>query len=266
MKYVLPIADGKNGDVDYLYQKRPVSSWNPLKSGVTSIELSPFSHFRELDVMQPLPTRAIGTDVLLKWDNRDSANNSTKGGQTSFKWTQGFAVDDVANWSKWEFEQSAFFSLGSNKIFDEQVIASNVFIADTPTWNDYDRSTKDYQRPPSFVGVFLGGFNRSRGYSSKEYTGRSAINYALEYRVKPKWQPLQDWPLFNLYQVPWWQWTVFAEAGQVSDEFNLQSLHQDMLFTVGAGVRFEIEQMVVRADFAKGSEQSQFWVMVNQTF
>jgi len=84
--------------------------------------------------------------------------------------------------------------------------------------------------------------------------------------MQPKWQPLTTLPIFNLYHIPWWQWTLFAETGQVSDEFTVESLHQDMKWTLGAGIRFEVEGVVVRTDFAVSEQGGQFWVMVNQPF
>ncbi|MGZ9899397.1 hypothetical protein [Shewanella gaetbuli] len=266
IKYVLPIADGAIGAAASLYKPRNNIEWNPLTSGTTSIKFTPYSQYRELTINPDLPETARGYEVQFEWDNRNAQYDPTDGGKTSLTIKHGFAVDDFKDWTLWEFEQSAFFNLGETHWFNEQVLAANVFIADTPTWNDYDSSTQQYHRPPSFAGVYLGGFERSRGYSSKQFTGRSAVNYSLEYRVKPQWQPLQHWPVFNLYDIPWWQWVVFIEAGKVSDTFSAQALHTDMNFTAGGGVRLEVEDIVVRAELGVGSEESQFWVMVNQPF
>ncbi|OBT08208.1 hypothetical protein A9267_10845 [Shewanella sp. UCD-FRSSP16_17] len=266
IKYVLPIAGGKNGAAASLARKKNAVSWNPLESGVTSISLTPFNKYRELEALDYLPDEARGFELSLNWDNRDSANNSSQGGESNLTITRGSDINDDPNWLMWEFEQSAFLSLGSNAWFEDQVLATNVYIADTPTWNDIDNSTQEFKRPPSFAGVSLGGFDRLRGYDSKQFTGRSAVNYALEYRITPRWQPLQNLPVFNLYNVPWWQWALLLEAGNVSDEFSFDSLHEEMKTAYGASIRFEVESIVIRTDFVTGGDESQFWVMVNQPF
>jgi len=265
-KYILPFATGANGAKQALLDRRDDISWNPLVSGVSSIKITPYTQHRKLAVNDQLADKARGVELKFEWDNRDAQNDSKEGGKTSVKIKHGLAIDDDPHWTLWEFEQSLFYNLGGNSWFDEQVVAANVFVADTPTWNDYENATQDYRRPPSFAGVYLGGYDRSRGYSSKSFTGRSAVNYALEYRIKPQWQPLQNWPIFNLYHIPWWQWVMFAEVGKVANEFDAQALHTDMHHTFGVGVRFEVENIVVRTELAFGSEDSEFWVMVNQPF
>mgnify|MGYP005999090551 CR=1 FL=1 len=72
--------------------------------------------------------------------------------------------------------------------------------------------------------------------------------------------------MFNLYNVPWWQWALLLEAGNVSDEFSFDSLHEEMKTAYGASIRFEVESIVIRTDFVTGGDESQFWVMVNQPF
>ncbi|WP_144211273.1 BamA/TamA family outer membrane protein [Shewanella donghaensis] len=265
MEYVLPIARGKHGAVSALGKSRDDISWNPFESGVSSISLTPFNKYRELETLDYLADEARGVELAFNWDNRDTKQNSSEGGQTNLTITKGFSVDDDPSWLMWEFEQSAFVSFDANSWFEQQVLAFNMYLADTPSWNDYD-SHEHVKRPPSFAGVSLGGFDRLRGYSSQQFTGRSAVNYAVEYRVMPQWQPLQALPVFNLYNIPWWQWALFIEAGNVTNEFELSALHEDMKTNYGVGMRFEVEGIVVRTDFVTGGEESQFWVMVNQPF
>ncbi|WP_394204367.1 hypothetical protein [Shewanella waksmanii] len=264
MKYVLPWGRGAHGAVASLMPQTQALSWNPLESGVTSIQITPFSETQELQSYEYLPSQSRGVKLKLDWDNRDNGKNSTRGGRTSLTFTRDFGADDRQSWTTWEFEQSAFFALGENDWFNNQIIALDFYIADTPTWNE--QSDGEFHRPPSFSGITLGGFNYLRGYSGGRFFGRSALLYRGEYRMLPKWQPLQTLPVFNLYDIPWWQWTVFAEAGQVADDFSMDELHKDMKWTLGAGVRFEVESVVVRTELAVGEEGNQFWVMVNQPF
>lgn len=263
-KYVLPWGRGSAGAARSLARSKESISWNPLNSGVTSVKVSPFVQTRELQGYEHLPEKAQGVALELDWDNRDNGKNSTQGGQTSLKVSRDFGSDERNSWTTWEFEQSAFFAIGGNDWFAQQVMAFNFYLADTPTWNA--QSGDNYHRPPSFAGVSLGGFDHLRGYASKRFTGRSAVMYSAEYRMQPRWQPLQQWPVFNLYDIPWWQWVVFAEAGQVANEFDAAALHDDLKWSAGIGARFEVESVVVRAELAYSNEDSQFWVMVNQPF
>ncbi|WP_394130325.1 BamA/TamA family outer membrane protein [Shewanella maritima] len=266
-EYVLPIGAGRNGALFSMFERDKEVSWNPLKSGVSSITFTPFYETRELAYFPEVPDTAKGMQVKFEWDNRNNTYSPTQGGRSQFIVKHGVDVDDEAHWTTWEFEQSFFFDLSDNDWFKEQVIATNFYLADTPTWNHYDNSTGKYRRPQDFSGISLGGFDRQRGYNTQEYTGRTALNYSLEYRVKPHWQPLPNWPLFKLYDIPWWQWVAFAEVGNITDEFSFSQLHSDMLYTVGAGVRLEVEDLVIRADYAFNQDgDSHFWVMVNQPF
>jgi hypothetical protein len=62
------------------------------------------------------------------------------------------------------------------------------------------------------------------------------------------------------------QWSAFAETGQVSDSFDLSALHDDLKWTAGLGLRFNVEGVLVRIDFAKSENGGQTWFMVNQPF
>ncbi len=273
IKYVLPWGKGAKGAARSLMPSLITDplSWDPRESGVTSLQLTPFIQTQELLGYDDLPTRTQGLKFKFEWDNRDNGKNSTRGGRTSLTVSRDFGARDGGadareSWTMWEFEQSAFLSLGENDWFGQQIVALNFYLADTPTWNDYDSISHAYHRPPSFAGVSLGGFDHLRGYSSKQFFGRSALLYSAEYRVQPRWQPLQSLPVFNLYDVPWWQWVIFAEAGQVTDDFSASELHDDMKWTLGLGARFEVENVIVRAEFAYAEESTQFWIMVNQPF
>lgn len=264
--YVLPMGHGAQGAVNSLRPVKDNIHWNPLASGVTSLRITPFSKRQELDIPAKLPDEARGVSLRLNWDNRDNARNSTVGGETTLTVNRDFGSNTRSSWTTWEFEQSYFHDLGASHWFQEQVLALDFYLADTPTWDNDGEEISQYHRPPAFAGVTLGGFDRLRGFSGKRFAGRSAVDYAVEYRMKPQWQPLQNWPVFRWYTVPWWQWVVFAEAGKVSNEFAFDELHSDMKYTYGGAIRFEIENLVVRTELAFGGDESQIWVMVNQPF
>lgn len=265
-KYIVPIAAGKHGAVATLAGKQAIKSMvNPVLSGVTSITLEPFYEARDLGEYNYLQRaqRATGLNIGIRWDNRDSANATLAGNVIAFDFTHGAKTDHLPQWSMWQMQYAHFVQLPKVSELNNHVLAFSAQLSDTPSWNE--KTDDIYHRPPEFAGVTLGGFRNLRGYSSQRFHGRSAVVYAAEYRVQPSWQPLEN--IFEgYYNVPWWQWVLFAEAGRVADDFSLSTLHSEMKFSLGVGARFEVEGIVVRTELAKGEEGSQFWVMVNQPF
>jgi outer membrane protein assembly factor BamA len=198
--------------------------------------------------------------LVLDWDNRDSVRNPSKGSHTALTTTVGAqSWQSEELWTKVEFQNSQYFALGPlGELFDQQVLAFDFYTADTPNWNN--------ERPPEQEQVSLGGLYRLRGYTSGRFHGRSAVHYSAEYRVIPEWQPLDEIPLLNYYDLPWWQWVFFAEAGRVADQYDLKTLHKDMKWNLGGAVRFQVEGIVVRAEYAQGADEGTFRVMINQPF
>ncbi len=275
-QYILPIGDGKDGALAAMAKKsRGYESsrtyWNPLTTGITSLELQPYYKSQRLDEFQPEneADESAGIRLTLEYDNRNSSHLPTRGSRTSFTYTYDWGSEDRPDWSTVEFEFSKFFSLGSNDLMDQQVLALNAWVADTPTWNDTVTVNGEdvFRRPPSFAGINLGGWDKLRGYGSDRFYGRSAVSYSIEYRMMPKWQPLEDMPIIGpLYDIPWWQWTLFMDAGRVADDFDVQELHQDMKTSFGGGIRFRVEGVTVRTEIASGDEETFFRVFVNQPF
>lgn len=262
-KYVLPWGLGANGAARSLVQQRGDIEFNPLTSGVTSFNITPFQQKRDVTGYDNLPNVSQGLELQLNWDNRDSIGDTEAGSQTRFTVRRDFGSDDRNSWTTWELEQSAFVPFDENYLFKEQVLAFNYYLADTPTWDSGGPGVADKHRPPSFAGIKLGGFNRLRGYSSGQFYSRSAVAYSAEYRVKPHWQPLHNLPF---YDFPWWQWSAFVETGQVADSFDIAKLHEDLKWTAGLGLRFNVEGVLVRIDYAKSESDAQMWFMVNQPF
>ncbi|EGA65851.1 BamA/TamA family outer membrane protein [Vibrio brasiliensis] len=259
-KYLLPWGNVKDYGLMGAFQPiRDVAFASPVESGVSSVIMTPFYSSRELDIYNKTE-QATGLELTLDWDNRDSVRNPTKGSHTSLEVTLGadsWQSEDI--WTKWEFQNSQYYALGPlGELFDQQVLAFDFYTADTPSWNS--------AKPPEQDQVRLGGLYRLRGYTSGRYHGRSAIHYSAEYRVLPDWQPLDDIPVINYYDLPWWQWVLFTEVGRVADEYDAKTLHSDMKWNVGGAVRFQVEGIVVRAEVAKGADEGTFRVMINQPF
>lgn len=266
-KYLLPWGNVREHGLLGAFQPvRDVSFASPVDSGVSSIIFTPFYSSRELDINNDKKEEATGFSLTFDWDNRDSVRNTTRGSHTSFDLTTGAeSLQSEDLWLKWEFQNSQYYSLGPlGDWFDQQVLAFDFYTADTPTWNKCDGLM--CARPPEQEQVRLGGLYRLRGYTAGRYHGRSAIHYSAEYRVLPDWQPLDDIPLINYYDLPWWQWVAFVEVGRVADDYDLKTLHEDMKWNVGGAVRFQVEGIVVRAEMAKGADEGTFRVMINQPF
>ncbi|MDR9825432.1 BamA/TamA family outer membrane protein [Vibrio sp. FNV 38] len=269
-RYFLPwggIAD--KGLMGAFLPERDVHTASPLESGISSIYFTPFYSSRELSIDNN-KEEAKGFEVTLDWDNRDSTRRTTKGSHSALSVTVGadnWSSDDL--WVKTEFENSQYYPLGElGDWFDQQVIALNFYTADTPTWKDClpGQSNGQCGRPPEHEQIKLGGLYRLRSYGGGRYHGRSAIHYSAEYRVIPEWQPLGDIPVINYYDLPWWQWVLFAEVGRVADDYNVKDLHTDMKWSVGGAIRFQVEGIVVRTEIAQAEDDRTFRIMINQPF
>tara|TARA_Y100001956_G_C4125662_1_gene189917 strand:- start:743 stop:1921 length:1179 start_codon:yes stop_codon:yes gene_type:complete len=259
-KYLLPWGSIEQyGLLGAFKPNREVDFALPLYSGVSSLLFTPFYSSRDLDVGIDVE-KSSGLRISLDWDNRDNSRNPTRGSHTALDITIGsdsWQSGDV--WTKWELQNSHYYALGPwGDMFDQQVIAFDFFTADTPSWNE--------ALPPEQDQVRLGGLYRLRSYTGGRFHGRSAVHYAAEYRVIPDWQPLDDIPVINYYDLPWWQWVVFAEVGRVAEEYDVRTLHSDMKWTLGGAVRFQVEGIVVRTEIATGGDESLFRVMINQPF
>ncbi|MBD1576315.1 MULTISPECIES: BamA/TamA family outer membrane protein [Vibrio] len=266
-RYILPIGLGAElGGAAGFAPTRDVTSANPLKSGVSTLWIRPFYKTRDLDDYEDYESNSTwGVEIKADWDNRDDIRNTTTGSRTQLGLTYAPDLGNDNPWTTWEFQNSQFWDLGSlGKLFNKQVLAFDFYTAGTPSWDN--GSAGNEHRPPEYAGVRLGGIFRQRAFSGGRFTGRAAINYSLEYRVMPDWQPLQNWPIFDLYNVPWWQWVVFTDIGRVADDYDISTLHKDMQTSVGGAIRFQVEGVVVRTEMAWGDEESIFRVMINQPF
>nr|WP_240478387.1 BamA/TamA family outer membrane protein [Photobacterium aquae] len=279
MRYVLPIGAGASRGVSAAFVPgRKLTGHVPWQSGVSTIELRPFYQSREfanLPMGEIAPagfseaSSVWGLETRFDWDNRNNTRNPTDGSRSQFSVSVDPGGSDRPSWWKWELNQSWFWNAGPlGEVFDQQVIAFNVYTGDTPSWNQTDtvNGHEVFRRPPAYAGMRLGGLYRLRSFASGRYADRSALSYSLEYRILPDWQPLKEWPVFEWYDVPWWQWVAFADVGRVAGEYDLAELHRDMKWSAGGAIRFQVEGVVVRTEMAWGSEDSIFRVMINQPF
>lgn len=275
-KYILPWARGAGGAINSLRGPRQISdlksidSWDPMISGTSSIELAAKWQRRDLGKYNALQStnELIVYSVDVEYDNRNSIHIPSDGGTINFKSNHDFGSETRPSWNTLELEGAFFFDIGNTSWFQQQTIGLSAWTGDTPSWND--RTTIQgktvMNRPPDYAGITLGGWDHLRGFYNGRFFNRSAVAYSAEYRIVPAWQPLQELPLINTYNIPWWQWVLFIDAGNMSDNYDLRELHEDFTYSAGASLRLSVEGVVIRMDYSKSVEESQFRVMVNQPF
>jgi len=105
-----------------------------------------------------------------------------------------------------------------------------------PTW-ETDAEGNVTRRPPHYEGVTLGGLDRMRGFESNRFHDKAGVGYGAEHRVIPEWQPIPEIGILDWARIQYWQWALFAEAGQVGPSWDLADLHGDPRFDVGISLR-----------------------------
>lgn len=280
-KYLLPIGHGRElppHDFNLSYGMLDPDSaaggagWNPLESGRTILELRPFyrdQNFENADTGAALENQTGGVRITLEYDNTDWYNNPSKGTNQQLTWARDWGVtDDFPSWTAIQARHSQYWDLGETGRAQQRVLAFNLWASHSPTWNDREtiNGTEVFSRPPLFEGSTLGGLYRQRGYPSNRFWDRSAINYTLEYRYMPRWNPLPDIPYINKLFIPWWQWVAFAELGRVHDQWDLGELHDNMKWTLGGSLRLLVYELVIRVDLGVSEEGGEVQMFFSQPF
>jgi len=278
-KYVLPLGHGRDQIIDtYVIQNGLVisgeagaDSWNPLNSGKIYLEISPFYRFQQIDgelVNTNLKTN--GLEFSLFCDNRDFFGNPTRGNSLRLKATRDWGwFDSSTSWTAFSAELDQYFSLGPSNDFRQRVFAFDAWTALVPTWDDHheENGQSVFHRPPAFAGATLGGLWRLRGYPTSRFNDKAAIFYSAEYRMTPRWNPLAQIEWLQRYlEIAWWQWVPFVEVGRVAPEWNLGTLHSDLKWDGGLGIRILAKGIVVRVDTAVSEEGLGIAMMINHPF
>ena len=107
---------------------------------------------------------------------------------------------------------------------------------------------------------------RLRGYPSNRFHDTAALLYSAEYRLMPDWQPFAKIDLLNPLGIRWWQIVGLAEAGRVAPSWNIDTLHTDMKYDFGIGLRGIFHASIGRIDFVFSEEGFVFAAMVGQSF
>ena len=277
-KYVLPIGHARQSPIaNYILDRgllvsgsTGAESWNPLRSGRTLLQFEPFMMQRTFDMLEgDEGGRTNGIAVSVLHDNRDFSPNPSQGSTSTFRVARDFGSFDSTNsWTTVDGKFSKYFPLGSSRLIRQQVLAFDVWTADSPTWEERetDEGTVYDHRPPPYLGTTLGGYLRMRGFPLHRFSDKAAVYYGLEYRVIPEWNPLGSISWLRWFQIDWWQWVPFAEVGRVADHWNLRELHSEMKWDAGLGLRLMTAKVIVRGDAAVSEEGFHIWVMIGQAF
>ena len=281
-KYLLPLGDGRSSPPHNFNLTNGIlepetaaggRGWNPLESGRTVLELRPFyrdQNFTGKNNNIDYLNETSGLKFTLEYDNTDWYNNPTRGTSQRLTFAEDYGwLDKSVEWTAVSFRHSQYWNLGSSEKAQQRVLAFDLWTSHSPSWNKSstdDNGLESFHRPPLFEGSTLGGLERQRGYATSRYHDRSAINYTLEYRYMPKWNPLGDIPLINKLFIPWWQWVGFIEVGRVNDQYDLSELHSSMKTSVGGGVRALVYELVIRVDVAVSEEGGEVQMFFNHPF
>jgi hypothetical protein len=281
LRYLLPIGNGSAAPI-HVYRTRNGllepgyasggHEWNPLRSGLTTVELEPFYRDRSLEDPPAgvIPDRSTaGASLRLEYDNTDWPKNPSYGSRTRIAVSRDWgALEDMPSWTQVELQFSKYFNLGETARARQRVLAFDVWTSDSPTW--YDPVVIDgqqfFHRPPTYAGSTLGGLDRQRGYDPARFNDKAAINYQLEYRHVPTDNPLARIRLLDPLQIQWIQYIGFLEVGRVAEHWNLDALHKAMKTSYGFGARAFALGLVVRADVAFSNEGTFVQMFIGQTF
>jgi len=282
MRYLLNIGHGQGNPIhQYLIEpngllvdgyQQGADSWNPWISGRTYLQFQLFDRQQDLELSNGSETELKTTAAIfsLEYDNTDYHTNPSEGSRQTiaFQRDWGRHDKDGAPWSTIEIDYSKFFSLGQTDKALQRVLAFNARWIDTPTWDSFSvqDGNKVFHRPPAYAGATLGGLYHQKAYPSARFNDRAAINYALEYRYMPTWNPWWDMPVINSLKIRWWQWVAMAEVGRVHNKWDVSELHHNMKWSIGGGVRFYVDGLVVRADIVTSEEQTNIQMFIGHTY
>ena len=276
-KYLLPMGNGKGQIISTYKIDRGLlksgatggTSLNPFKSGKSYLEVRPFYRMQQIDgddVDEDIKTN--GLDFSVFWDNRDFYANPSKGFGLRGKVSRDFGwFDSSDSWTNVEGELDLYmFRYNYRDRFRQTVLALDYWTSYSPTWDEQPNGEVE-NRPPAYTGSTLGGIWRMRGYPAQRFNDKAAVYYAAELRMIPRWNPFNGWPWIQKYVgIQWLQFVPFVEVGRVAPEWNFNTLHSDMKWNVGLGMRAWAKGIVIRIDTAVSEEEVGVQMMVSQPF
>jgi len=275
-KYLLPVGGGREQIIatykikDGLLDSDATggSSLNPFKSGRSYLEMRPFYRSQQIDgdnVDETVKTN--GLDFSVFWDNRDFYANPSRGFGLRGKLSRDFGwLNSTNSWTNVEGEVDCYIPFEWGNWLRQGVIALDYWTSYSPTW-DEQPGGKIENRPPAYTGSTLGGLWRMRGYPSQRFNDKAAVYYSAELRLIPRWNPFERWDWVQKYVgIQWLQFVPFVEVGRVAPSWNIETLHSDMKWCLGFGVRAWAKGIVARIDTAVSEEDFKIQMMIAQPF
>jgi hypothetical protein len=274
--YLLPIGYGKDHVLSHPVLQNGILvsgetggySLNPFISGRTFLQT--LLIYRSLAMTmagQHVKQVASGVEFSLREDNVDYIWNPTRGYNAKLSYLSNWdALGGSGTFEVVKADVSCYFPLTPKESKTPSVLALDFKTANTTSWNDFDSATQTYNRPPNFIGAYLGGPRTMRAYSEFRYYDCSSIYYCAEYRKILSWNPLNSCKLTKAIGVDWIQAAFFGELGRVAPEWNIKELHQDMKWDLGAGLRFFMNGFLIRIDCAYGKEGGILQMYYNYSF
>lgn len=279
LQYVAPWGYGANHVKSKVWLRdgilarggREPTFWNPLETGTTTFQLTPFYRKQDVNSVErgDETQTTTGLDLAVKYDNTDFSENPSRGSMQQLRVTRDAGwLDSTAPWTTVDFEWAKYFDLGPGGGARQRVFAFDFWIIDTPSWGDVVAPDTAAHHPPFYAGATLGGLDRLRGFPQNRFHDRSAVCYTAEYRHTLDWNPLAGNSLLKFFRirVDWLQLVGFAEIGRVSDEFDIGTLHSDMKTDGGVGLRAFANNLVIRADYAVSEEGAIVQMIVSHPF
>jgi len=279
LEYVLPLGAARNtGMMTYNLEGGMLkgrgsggATWNPLKSGVTTLMVRQFNKLESYETEYGELERVIHPiEFGIGHNNTDYPNNPSTGSSQFFSVKRDFGWGDAPfTWTFIECEASKYFSLGDSNWARQRVFAFNAWTGDSPSWTETVNENGNVEisnRPPQYDGATLGGFYRMRAYPSHRFNDRSVVYATGEYRYTPHWNPIGNVSWLRWLKMDWWQFVGFIEGGRVANEYSAKELFSDWKADAGLGLRAMMAGGVVRLDWAVSDEQSSMWVMFGQPF
>ena len=286
-RYTLPIGEGIDNPAG-LYRLKEgfcvgrddCGGGVPFITGRTSIGLKTFFQTNNTDNTEmwqdsvwwesgtSVPTWSTnGLRLFLTHDNTDFDLNPSRGYQFELQYSKDFGWgDSLQSWDFLEFKYNQYFDLDTFSFTKQNVLALSLWSGYSFSWdNDAEISPGfDAHRPPMWEGARLGGFNRMRGYDHNRFSDKAVFYAAAEYRAVIDYNPLKDISWIPA-KVDWWQVVLFAEAGRVHDQYDLE-LVNDMKYDAGISLRAMVSELPIRLDVATGEEGTYLWLMAQHPF
>lgn len=270
MNYILPWGHYRDNTIHTYVTQQGIlkenpsgaESVNPLQSGKTSILFRPYYRKQFTD---DLKLETLNFTLGIEHDNRDFVPNPHRG----YLAKANIAHDpdwlaETRNWTSLEGEIDGYIPLPDTSWSRQQTIAISLWTAYSPSYSSDPNDVSG--RPPYYAGPTLGGLWRMRAYPDNRFHDKSAICYTAEYRIMPEWQPLGRVDTLDPLKIRWWQIIGLVEVGRVAPQWDFETLHSDMKYDFGIGLRGMFDRAIGRIDFVVCDEGMSITAMLGQAF